>query len=100
MAVKVLLPAVFRRFVNKQESIEIEAKTVGELLKKLVSEHESLGRVFLNDEGEFLSAINVFVNDENIRALDGYDTALEEGDVVNIVPAIAGGTCQSGLSSW
>lgn len=91
MAVKVLMPAVFRRFVNNQESIEIEAKTVAELIEKLVNEYEPLGRVFLSEEGTFLSAINIFVNDENIRGLDGYETALEDGDVVNIVPAIAGG---------
>lgn len=91
MAVKILIPSVFRRYVDKQESIEIDAPTVEKAMDAIFERHEEFERLLTSEEGGFRSIINIYVNDKDIRFLDSYNTALADGDVVTIVPAIAGG---------
>jgi molybdopterin converting factor small subunit len=89
MSVKVLIPYALRSHMDNRESVEIEAETVAGLLDTLVGRHDGLRA--LDEDGGLRSAINIYVNDENIQYLDGDDTALESGDVVTLVLAIAGG---------
>jgi adenylyltransferase/sulfurtransferase len=69
----------------------VEASTVAEALKKLTDEHGDLRRHLFNDEGKLRSFVNVYVNDEDIRYLQKDQTAVNPGDVISIVPSIAGG---------
>ena len=91
MAVKVLIPMPLRQYAGKQEALELDARTVGELLTKLVTEHGDLRRHLYTDDGKLRSFVNVYVNDEDIRYLEKEKTPLKESDVVSIVPSIAGG---------
>lgn len=89
MTVTVLIPYALRSHVDDQESMEIEAETVAGLLDTLVNRHDRL-RALAEDDG-LRSVINIYVNDQNIQYLEGDDTPLENGDVVTLVLAIAGG---------
>jgi len=91
MAVTVLIPSVFRRYVNNREAIDVDAPTVEKAMEAVLKGHDEFRRLLVAEEGGFRSIINIYVNDKDIRFLDSYNTALADGDVVTIVPAIAGG---------
>ncbi len=91
MPVRVLIPTPLRQYAGKQEALEFEAGTVGELLERLVTEHADLRRHLYTEEGKLRSFVNVYVNDEDIRYLEKEQTPLKASDVVSIVPSIAGG---------
>ncbi|MEM1350399.1 MAG: ubiquitin-like small modifier protein 1, partial [Myxococcota bacterium] len=67
------------------------AETVGQALGNLAEAHPQLKANIFQDDGSVRRFVNVFANDEDIRFLDQLDTALEDGDEISIVPAIAGG---------
>jgi len=88
---KVIIPTPLRQYAGKQEALDLQAKTVGELLGRLVAEHGDLKRHLYTDDGKLRSFVNVYLNDEDIRYLQKEDTPVKESDVVSIVPSIAGG---------
>lgn len=96
MAVTVVIPTTLRLFTEHNSEIELEGGTVGEVLTALSDEYPQTKKALFDEEGNLRSFINVFVNDENIRDLNGFDSALKSGDEVILIPAIAGG---SGLES-
>jgi sulfur-carrier protein len=91
MAVNVHIPIPLRRLTQGQAQVKIEAPTVRELLAGLESAYPGLGAKLCDENGAVHRYINVYVGDEDIRFLAGLDTALDDGDRVAIVPAIAGG---------
>ena len=91
MAVKVLIPTPLRAYAGKQESVELQAGTVGEALNALTSKFSDLRKHLYAEDGRLRSFVNVYVNDEDIRFLQKDNTQLKEGDTVSIVPSIAGG---------
>lgn len=91
MAVKVVIPTPLRQFTAKQESVDLEAKTVGEALNSLTSRYADLRKHLYAEDGRLRSFVNVYVNDEDIRFLQKEKTALTQGDTISIVPSIAGG---------
>ena len=93
MAVKVMIPTPLRVFANKKESTQVNAATVGEVLGALTTEFSGLRKHLFTEEGKLRSFVNVYLNDEDIRYLAKENTATKDGDVVSIVPSIAGGCC-------
>ena len=91
MAVKVIIPTPLRQYAGKQESVHVQAGTVGEALSALTGQFEDLKRHLFADDGRLRSFVNVYVNDEDIRYLHKEATALKEGANISIVPSIAGG---------
>lgn len=91
MAVKVMIPTPLRQYAGKQDSIEVEAKTVGEALVGLTTQYSDLRRHLYNDDGKIRSFVNIYLNDEDIRYLHREQTPLNDQDVLSIVPSIAGG---------
>lgn len=91
MAVKVIIPTPLRAYAGKQESVEVQAGTVGEALSGLTSRFGDLKKHLFTDEGKLRSFVNVYVNDEDIRYLQKDQTQVGEGDTISIVPSIAGG---------
>jgi molybdopterin converting factor small subunit len=92
MAVKVLIPTPLRAYAGKQESVDLQAGTVGEALTALTSKFSELRKHLYGEDGRLRSFVNVYVNDEDIRFLQKDSTQLKEGDTVSIVPSIAGGS--------
>lgn len=91
MAVKVIIPTPLRAYAAKQESVEVQAATVGEALTGLTSKFGDLKKHLYTEEGKLRSFVNVYVNDEDIRYLQKDQTKVGEGDTISIVPSIAGG---------
>jgi MoaD family protein len=91
MAVTVKLPTQLRDAAGGAVSAQVEGGTVGEALEALYSEHGEL-RERISDEGGGLRRfVNVYLKGEDIRFLDGLETAVSDGDEVTILPAVAGG---------
>lgn len=91
MAVTVTIPTALRQYAEGRSEIEVDAKTAGEALERLTTEHAELRRHLFNDENRLRNFVNVYVNDEDIRHARGADTPLKDGDTIMIVPSIAGG---------
>ena len=91
MPVKVIIPTPLRQYAGKRDSVEVEAKTVGEALSGLTAQYHDLRKHLFTDEGKLRSFVNVYLNDEDIRYLQKDQTPLSENDVLSIVPSIAGG---------
>ncbi len=91
MAVKVIIPTPLRAYAGKQESVQVQAKTVAEALTALTTQHAELKKHLFSEDGRLRSFVNVYVNDEDIRYLQKDQTSVREGDTISIVPSIAGG---------
>ena len=91
MAVTVRIPTQLRSLSGGASEVQLEGSTVAEVLKGLDVAYPGFGERIFDDTGELRRFVNVFVADEDIRFLQGTDTALAEGTVVSIVPAVAGG---------
>src|SRR6266404_7133984 len=91
MAVKVIIPTPLRVYAAKNDSAEVSAQTVGEALSGLTTQHAELRKHLFTDDGKLRSFVNVYLNDEDIRYMAKEATPVKDGDVVSIVPSIAGG---------
>jgi len=91
MAVIVRVPTPLRRLTDGQGEVEVEADTVRGAIEKLEEQYPGFKERLLDEKGELRRFVNLYLNDEDIRFLKGADTELKDGDVLSIVPAIAGG---------
>jgi molybdopterin converting factor small subunit len=91
MAVTVRIPTQLRTLSGGAAEVQIEGSTVSEVLKGLDSAYAGFGERLFDDSGELRRFVNVFLADEDIRFLQGVETVVAEGQVVSIVPAVAGG---------
>ena len=91
MPITVNIPTPLRKLTNNLSEVELEAGTVGQLVDVLEGPYGGMAEKLLDEGGAIRRYVNIFVNDEDIRFLDGKDTPLNDGDNVSIVPAIAGG---------
>ncbi len=89
--ITVRIPTALRRVTQGQGEVQIEGSTIGELIENLEKEFPGIKERLVDENGEIRKFVNFFVNDEDIRFLKGKDTELKEGDIVAIIPAIAGG---------
>ena len=91
MTVRVLIPTPLRNLTNDQEVVEASGATVAALFEDLESRHPGIKERLCEDSGEIRRFVNVYVNEEDIRFLQNKETALNDGDEISIIPAIAGG---------
>ncbi|EQD37474.1 UBA/THIF-type NAD/FAD binding protein, partial [mine drainage metagenome] len=89
--VSVKIPTPLRSFAGGAAAIPVEGATVGEVLRRMSATHSGLGRHLFTPEGKLRNFVAVYRNDEDIRYLERDSTPVKDGDVVSIVPAIAGG---------
>lgn len=91
MSVKVLIPTPLQKFTSDQAILECDGKTVAELIEALEQTCPGIKARLCDENGQPRRFLNLYVNSEDIRFLEGTDTPLKEGDEVSIVPAVAGG---------
>jgi molybdopterin synthase sulfur carrier subunit len=91
MAVTVRIPTQLRELSGGAAEVSADGATVAEVLKNLEAAHPGFSERLFDEQGELRRFVNVFVSDEDIRFLDGVDTATADGTTVSIVPAVAGG---------
>ena len=87
----VWIPQVLRAAAGGNKQLELAGATVGDLVTGLVEQYPSLRGQLLSDAGELNRFVNVYVNGQDVRYLDGLKTAVEERDEVRLLPAMAGG---------
>jgi molybdopterin synthase sulfur carrier subunit len=91
MSVQVKVPTQLRTLTDGASEVSGIGDDVGSLIKDLDARHPGLGERLLDDSGQLRRFVNVYVNDEDVRFLDGLGTTLPEGAQVSIIPAVAGG---------
>lgn len=91
MAVKVLIPTPLQKLTKGQSEIKIETSSVEGLIEKLENQYPGVQERLCDEKGILRRFINIYVNGEDIRFLQGQETRIEDGAEVSIVPAIAGG---------
>ena len=91
MTVTVRIPLVLTRLTGGRAEVEAQASTVQELVESLEAAFPGIKARLCDESGELRNLLNVFVNNRDIRFLEGAETRLQEGDHVSIVPLIAGG---------
>jgi sulfur-carrier protein len=87
----VRIPASLRSFTKNQEEVQVDGKTVGEVLANLDKACPGIGGRIFDEKGGVRRYVNVFHNDEDVRFLQELKTPVKDGDRVSLVPAIAGG---------
>ena len=91
MAVEVRLPTVLRPHADGASSVAVEGATVGEVFGEITARYPGLVGQLTDDQGGLHKFVNVYCNDDDIRYLDQLDTKVTDGDVISILPAVAGG---------
>ena len=91
MSVEVRLPAVLRQHAGGQASVPANGSTVGEVFEDLVLQFPQLKDQVITSDGTLHKFVNIYKNDEDVRYLDKLDTTVSDGDVISILPAVAGG---------
>ena len=90
MPVEVRVPSMMQKFTDGQRMLSYDSATVADLLQSIDADHPGF-RDQIVEDGEVRRFVNIFLNDEDIRFLKQMDTALSDGDVLAILPALAGG---------
>jgi len=91
MAVTVRIPTTMRPLTGGERQVSVESGTLGEVITSLDSEHPGIGDRLIDDDGDLRKFVNVFVDDDDVRYLEGLDTTVDDGITVSIIPAVAGG---------
>lgn len=90
MAIEVRIPTILRTHTGGAKTVEGSGATLSELLEDLEARHGGLSDRLV-DKGDLRKFVNVYVNDEDVRFSGGLETKLSDGDVVTVLPAVAGG---------
>jgi molybdopterin converting factor small subunit len=85
------VPPVLRQHTDGEAEVAVEGGSVGEALRALAERYPATRPQLFSDEGDLNRYVNVYLNDEDVRVLDGLETGAAEGDTVVILPAMAGG---------
>ncbi|HYI45483.1 MAG TPA: ubiquitin-like small modifier protein 1 [Actinomycetota bacterium] len=92
MGTKIKIPTQLRTLTDGADEVEAEGSTLADLLTDLESRHPGMKERILDDGGELRRFVNVYLNDEDVRFLEGLQTQVPEGAKVSIIPAVAGGS--------
>jgi molybdopterin synthase sulfur carrier subunit len=87
----VRIPTPLRKLTAEKDEVNISAVNISALIEELENQYPGFKERLCDESGEVRRFINLYVNNEDIRFLDGKETALNEDDIVSIIPAIAGG---------
>ncbi len=91
MSVTVRVPTTLRTLTGGESEVSVEGDTVGAVLTALDAAHPGFKDKIFDDEGKLRRFVNVFVADDDVRFMDGLDTAVPAGETLSIIPAVAGG---------
>jgi molybdopterin synthase sulfur carrier subunit len=91
MAVTVRIPTTLRPLSGGASTVQVEGANLGQVLTNLDTAHTGFRDRLFDDAGNLRRFVNVFVADDDVRYLQGLETAVKDGDTVSIIPAVAGG---------
>jgi MoaD family protein len=91
VSVQVRVPTVLRAAAGGSATVDAEGETVGQIVESLVARFPAMAGQIVTEDGSLHKFVNVYKNDDDIRYLDKLDTKVADGDVISILPAVAGG---------
>jgi MoaD family protein len=91
VAVEVRLPTVLRSQAGGASVVSVDGSTIGDVLEKLVAEYPGMKGQVLQDDGSLHKFVNIYINDDDVRYLQGLETPVPDGAEISILPAVAGG---------
>ncbi len=91
MAVTIRIPTTMRPLTGGDRQVSLDPGTLSEVITALDSVHPGMGDRLLDETGDLRKFVNVFVDDDDVRYLDGLSTSVSDGVTVSIIPAVAGG---------
>lgn len=91
MSVEIIIPLVLRQYAENRDSVKLTGQNIGELLNNLMQKFPNMKKHLFSEDGQIRNFVNVYVNDAHIRYLENSETQLKEGDVISIIPSVAGG---------
>ena len=89
---KVIIPTALRQYAGQNDEVELPGATVGDVLDDLTARYPDLRRQLYTDDDRLRNFVNVYLNDEDVRVLQGLDTSVSDSDTIVILPAMAGGS--------
>jgi sulfur-carrier protein len=92
MSIEVRVPTILRSYTDGEKSVEGKGDTLADLFADLDARHGGLRDRLVGADGSLQRFVNVYLNDEDVRFLGGVQTPIADGDVVTILPAVAGGS--------
>ena len=96
MAVKVRIPTPLQKLTNNSSEVQCDAVNINQMLDALEKQHPGIKERLCDAEGRLRRFVNIYVNEEDIRFLQGQETKIKDGDDISIIPAIAGGAPKKG----
>ena len=91
MSVVVRIPTPLRRMTGGKDKVEVASGNLSAMVDELEGSYPGMKDRLIDEEGELRYFVNIYLNGEDVRFMDGLDTAMSSGDEVSIVPAVAGG---------
>jgi molybdopterin synthase sulfur carrier subunit len=91
MSVTVRIPTPLRRLTDGQDKVSVDGATVGDIVGSLETQFPGIKERLCDESGEIRNFVNVYVNGEDVRFLEGLNSQTKSGDEISIVPAVAGG---------
>lgn len=91
MPATVRIPSAWRKLTQNRDSVEVLPGTISSIIDELESAYPGLSEKLLAPDGQAVKYVNIYVNKEDIRFIAQLQTVAENGDEINIIPAIAGG---------
>ncbi len=91
MSIKIIIPTALRQYAENRDSVKLSGQNIGELLDNLMPKFPDMKKQLSTEDGKIRNFVNVYVNDDDIRYLENSETQLKEGDVISIIPSVAGG---------
>lgn len=85
------IPTPLRTYADGQTEVVVQGKTVGDAMNDLTNQYPALRPHLFNGDGQLRPFVNLFLNEDNVRDLQGEETALKEDDRLILIPSIAGG---------
>ena len=91
MSVIVRIPTPLRRLTQGEDKVSVEGESLGEVVDALESQFTGIKDRLCDEAGELRNFVNIYINGEDVRFLDGLNTDTSDGDEISVVPAVAGG---------
>lgn len=91
MSIVVRIPTPLRRLTNGQDKVDVDGDSLGGVIDAMNEQYPGIRERICDDQGQLRNFVNVYINGEDVRFLQGLETATTDGDEVSVVPAVAGG---------
>ena len=91
MSIVVRIPTPLRRLTDGQDKVDVDSNTLGGVIDAMNEQYPGIRERICDDQGQLRNFVNVYVNGEDVRFLQGLETPMSSGDEVSVVPAVAGG---------